>query len=239
MRLYGRRSVLERIKTNPQSIRKIYLQQNSSSPQTLNLLRKNCAHIESISAEHFTKLSRQIPSQGIIAEVNEFRYCDFDEITSLEDKNKPTLVCLDRINDPQNLGSILRTCSGFGNFCVVLPKHESVDITEAVLRVACGGENYTPVCRVTNLSNAVLKAKEEGYWIGATVVEGGQNLGEAKFNFPLGLLFGSEGQGVRPGLLKHIDYELSLPMSVAEFSFNVAVAVGIFCYEVNRQKMGT
>ncbi|MDD5731248.1 MAG: TrmH family RNA methyltransferase, partial [Candidatus Omnitrophica bacterium] len=95
---------------------------------------------------------------------------------------------------------------------------------------------YVPVCLVTNVSLAVQKAKEAGYWIGATVVEGGEYPRNVSLNFPLCLLFGSEGEGIRPGLVKHTDYKLTLPMQGAGLSFNVAMAVGIFCYEIACQR---
>jgi 23S rRNA (guanosine2251-2'-O)-methyltransferase len=92
------------------------------------------------------------------------------------------------------------------------------------------------VCLVTNLSTAIQKAKKTGYWVAAAVVAGGENPRQANLNFPLAILFGSEGEGIRPGLIKHADYKLTLPMQGAGLSFNVAMAVAIFCYEVSSQK---
>ncbi|MBU3958558.1 MAG: 23S rRNA (guanosine(2251)-2'-O)-methyltransferase RlmB [Candidatus Omnitrophica bacterium] len=235
MRLYGKRSVLERLKADPKSIKKVYLKEGVCRPEIAHLAKKKNIQVESLSAKRFFQLAQNVHAQGVMAEVDKFRYHDFEELISQDKQRQPTLICLDRINDPQNLGVILRNCACFGGFAVVLPKHETTGVTEAVLKVACGGENYTPVCLVTNLSSAIHKAKEQGYWVGATVVEGGQSPRQLKFNFPLCLLFGSEGEGIRPGLLKHIDYKLTLPMQGAGLSFNVAMAVTIFCYELTTQ----
>ncbi|MFA5362089.1 MAG: 23S rRNA (guanosine(2251)-2'-O)-methyltransferase RlmB [Candidatus Omnitrophota bacterium] len=235
MRLYGKRSVMERLHKNPRSMKKIYIQDGMNKPDIAHIGRQKHVPVEIVKQQRFAQLVQGgVHTQGIMADIENFRYDDFDEILELEDK--PVLIFLDRINDPQNLGSILRSCACFGGFCVVLPKFESVDVTEAVLKVACGGENYVPVCRVVNLSLAVQKARKDGYWIGAAVVEGGQNPRQLSLNFPFGLVVGSEGQGVRPGLVKDLDYRFTLPMQGAELSFNVAVAVSMFCYEVVCQK---
>lgn len=234
MRLYGKRSVIERLCSGPKSVRKVYIQEGLSRPDVVNLARKHHVSVDVLQLRRFSQLAGNVHTQGVMAEVDVFHYHDFDEVIGQE--VKPTLICLDRINDPQNLGVILRNCACFGGFCVVLPTHESVAVTEAVLKVACGAENYVPICHVSSLSMAIQKSKEEGYWIGAAVVEGGEHPRQARLNFPLCLVFGSEGEGVRPGLIKHIDYKLTLPMHGAGLSFNVAIAVGIFCYEISCQR---
>jgi 23S rRNA (guanosine2251-2'-O)-methyltransferase len=234
MFLYGQRSVIERLKNNPKSVHKVYLLEDVKRPEIFSIARRRNVPIEKINLHKFSQLTRNVHAQGVIAEVGEFSYQDFDEIISSEDK--PLLIFLDRVTDPQNLGAIMRICACFGGCAIILPKYESVEVTDTVLKVSCGAENHVPVTIVTNLSNAAQKAKDEGYWIGATVVQGGESPRKIKFNFPLGLIFGSEGEGVRPGLLKHVDYRLTLPMGGAELSFNVATAVGIFCYEAFNQK---
>ena len=234
MRLFGKRSVIERIKTNPKSIEKIYLQEGLARADIIELAKSENIRLENLPAGRFFQLAQGVQTQGVMAEVDKFFYRDFDELISQEDK--PTLICLDRITDPQNLGVILRNSACLGGFSIILPKHESVEVNETVLKVACGAENYVPVCLVTNLSTAIQKAKKTGYWVAAAVVAGGENPRQANLNFPLAILFGSEGEGIRPGLIKHVDYKLTLPMQGAGLSFNVAMAVAIFCYEVSSQK---
>ncbi|MBN1913159.1 MAG: 23S rRNA (guanosine(2251)-2'-O)-methyltransferase RlmB [Candidatus Omnitrophica bacterium] len=234
MRLYGKRSVLERLKVNPKSIKIIYLQEKLPRPEVAEIARKNKVKTETLSANRFFQLSQNNQAQGVLAEIGKFQYTDFDEL--IRRSQKATLIFLDRITDPQNLGVILRNTACFGGFAVVLPKYESVEVNETVMKVSCGSENYVPVSMVTNLSTALLSAKKEGYWAGAAVVDKGENPRKISLNFPLALLFGSEGEGIRPGLLKHADYRLTLPMHGAKLSFNVAMSVGIFCYEVFCQR---
>ncbi|HTY45612.1 MAG TPA: 23S rRNA (guanosine(2251)-2'-O)-methyltransferase RlmB [Patescibacteria group bacterium] len=234
MRLYGKRSVSERLKADPASIKRLYIEEGLQRPEIVSLGRKAGIAVECLRSGRFAQLAQGNQTQGVIAEVTKFVYRDFDELISQDPAS--VLIFLDRINDPHNLGVILRSCACFGNFSVVLPGHESAQVNETVLKVACGAENYVPVSLITNLSVAIQKAQKQGYWIASTVVEGGDNPRQARLNFPLGLVFGSEGQGVRPGLLKHIDYRLTLPMTGAGLSFNVAIAVSIFCYEISSQR---
>jgi 23S rRNA (guanosine2251-2'-O)-methyltransferase len=235
MFLYGQRSITERLKTDPASIQRIYVLEDVRRPEIVKLARSKHVFVEFISKGKLLYLARDVHAQGVIAEVGDFVYQDFDEVLGRE--HKRILIFLDRITDPVNLGAILRVAACFGGCAVVLPKFESVEVNDTVVKVSCGAENHVPVSIVTNLSTAIDQAKDQGYWIGATVVENGENPRKVKFNFPLGLIFGSEGEGVRPGLLKHVDYRLTLPMKGAQLSFNVATAVGIVCYEALNQKI--
>jgi len=238
MRLYGKNCITERIRVNPKTIKRIFIEigavetQNFASLQ--NTIKSNEILVERISKSEFQKKSAGIPSQGIIAEVDEFKYIYIEDV--LHGTNLPVLLFLDSLNDPQNLGSILRTAACFGGFVVVLPKHDSVDVTEAVLRVAQGGENYIPVAKVTNLAIAIEKAKKAGYWIAGAITKDGDDITKAVLNFPLGIIIGSEGKGIRPGLVSHLDFKFSLPMAGADLSFNAAVAAALFCYEAVRQR---
>ena len=237
MKIYGRNSLVERLRVNPQSIKSIYIEKGVALPQDIECICK-AQHIprRRITEKEFGRISRNIRTQGIITEIEEFRYADLEDIINQPKEKLPALLFLDNLNDPQNLGSILRSAAGFGGFAVVLPKHNSVEVTEAVLRVAAGGENYVPVSQVTNLSQAIEIAKKRGYWIAGAAVEGGENLTSRSLNFPLGLVIGSEAKGIRQGLIRHLDFKFTIPMGLAKLSFNSATATAIFCYEAVRQR---
>ena len=236
MRIFGINPVLARLEAAPRSVRKVFLQRQQSDSKIYNLCREAGIPIEALPENQFRRLTAGIHSQGVIAETDGFAYVPLEELFSAETALRPTLIVLDGINDPQNLGSMLRTLACLGGFAVIIPRHESVDVTEAALRVACGGENYVPVAKVANVSQTLLAAKREGYWAAATVVSGGKSLFKQTLPQPLAVVFGSEGAGVRPGVLKNIDLMLTLPMSGAELSFNVAVACALVSYEVARQR---
>lgn len=238
MRIYGRNSIAERLKINSQSIQCLLLDKGKA-PRELEFQAKNKRiPVRYLTEREFEKACRGIRSQGIVAEVEDFKYDEFEDIISAPKEKPPTLLFLDNFNDPQNLGAVLRSAACFGGFAIVLPKHDSVEVTEAVLRVASGGENYVRIARVNNLSNALEAAKKHGYWIAGAVTEGGQNLTKASLSFPLSLVIGSEAKGIRPGLIKHLDFRLIIPMQGAGLSFNVAAATAIFCYEIARQRKG-
>ncbi|MFC1698840.1 23S rRNA (guanosine(2251)-2'-O)-methyltransferase RlmB [Candidatus Omnitrophota bacterium] len=237
MFLYGRNSILERLKSNPKSIQKILLQENTALPQIESLIKKNHLPAERLAAKQLARVKHSKDLQGVVAEVEQFEYTPFDDLLAGCGKDPLTLLFLDRINDPQNLGVIIRTAACFGKFAVIIPRFSACAVTEAVLHVASGGENYIPVSLVTNLTNAIISAKKQGYWIvGSVLGEQAQALNQATLPFPLGLVLGSEGPGIRPGLKKQLDAKINIPMPGAELSFNVAMATVIFCYEIAKQR---
>ncbi|MCG2712596.1 MAG: 23S rRNA (guanosine(2251)-2'-O)-methyltransferase RlmB [Candidatus Omnitrophica bacterium] len=236
IRLYGKNQILERLKVYPETIKKIICNQSVNNKVIKELaLRNNIAHI-ALPDKEFMSISKNVNDQGVIAETQEFLYHDLQQILQLPDENKITLIALSNITDPQNLGSILRTSACFGRFALIIPKHRSVSINETVLKVACGGENYIPVIQVTNLIPVLKQVKDAGYWVAGTVVDEGENIADFKFQFPLCLVIGSEDKGIRPGVIAHLDFKVTLPMPGARLSLNAAVATAIFCYEVTRQR---
>ena len=235
MRLYGKRSVLERLKAAPKTIRTLTLRQGVELSGIVRTAKAASIHFSSLPPPKFDKLVGDVHSQGVFAEVGEFHYLGLEQL--LEKKGpRPILLFLDRVTDPQNLGAILRTMACLGGIAVVLPKHESVEVNETVLRVASGGENYVPVARVTNLVQASEHAKKAGYWIVGAVPSGGTPLPHVKWPFPLAVVLGSEGGGIRPGLQKHLELTVSLPMPGVALSFNVATTAALIAYEMTRTR---
>jgi 23S rRNA (guanosine2251-2'-O)-methyltransferase len=222
MRLYGKRPVLERLRAAPRTIQRLVIQQETDASEVVRAAKEAGRPFDSISRPEFARLAGEVHAQGVLAEVLPFEYAPFK--TLLRRQPPLTLFFLDRLTDPQNLGAILRMAACLGGLAVILPKHDSVEVTEATLRVACGGENYVPVAQVTNLARAAEQAKEAGYWIAGAAVTGGVSLPTADWPTPLAVVLGSEGEGIRPGLQKHLELTLTLPMPGAPLSFNVAAA---------------
>ncbi len=232
--LYGKNSVSERLRADPRSIRRVFLQKNFSEEGIGRQLSAARIPTEVLSERELSKVKRADRLQGIVAEVEPFRYTPFKEIVSSPDQ--PTLVVLDNLSDPNNLGSILRLSACFDRIALVIPEHRACRVNDTVMHVASGGENYVPVSMVTNTSQSLREAKEAGYWVAGTVVEGGESLPKASLPFPFCLVLGSEGSGIRPGVEKQLDLKLTLPMHGAELSLNVAMACAIFLYEITRQR---
>ncbi len=235
MYLYGKNSSLERIRNNPKSIRKIFLDNNFDDFNILKEIKNKKLPVQYISDKKIQKIKPNSNLQGILIEIELFKYVDSEELI-FNEKSKPTLIFLDRIYDPQNLGAILRTTACLGGFAVVIPKHKACPVTDTVLRIANGGENFTPVSLVSNISQSLIQAKKCSYWIAGALIDKADPISKVKLPDPLGVVLGSEGTGIREGLKKHIDINFTIPMGGAPLSLNVATATAVICYEVIRQK---
>src|SRR4030067_2679946 len=176
MFLYGKNSVLERLKANPQSIKRIFVQENFDAPEIMKIIKSSNIPFKYVTEKALLKIKRADRLQGIVAEVNKFTYTPFKELLYRPAEKPLTFIFLDSINDPHNLGSVMRIAACFGGFAVVIPRHSSCEVNETVLHVASGGENFIPVSMVTNLSTALREAKDAGYWVVGTVVEAGGDI---------------------------------------------------------------
>ncbi len=235
MLIYGKNSIKERLKINPRSILRLYIQDNFQDDSIMELARENNIYTQRKNEREMSRTKRADRLQGIIAEIEPFKYSSIESVLSAPEKQRPNIIFLDGLNDPQNIGSILRIAACFGNIALCLPEFGSCDINETVLHVASGAENFTPIIRVSNLACGLKRAKDAGYFIAGTAVSGGTNLARSILKFPLGLILGSEGKGMNSQLQKYIDLNLTIPMAGAPLSFNVAMASAIFCYEIARQ----
>ncbi|MEF9438457.1 MAG: RNA methyltransferase [Candidatus Mariimomonas ferrooxydans] len=236
MFLYGRNSVLERLKANPQSIRRIFVQKNFNAPHMMKIIRSANITFQYVTEKELIRIKCADRLQGIVAEINKFTYKPFEELLNRSAGKNLSLIFLDSLNDPHILGSVIRIAACFGGFGVVIPKHSSCEVNETVIHVASGGENFVPVSMVTNLVNALREAKDKGYWAAGAVVEGGQDINKVSLPFPLCLVLGAEGKGIRYGIQKHLDLKITLPMRGAQLSFNVAMASAIFAHEIAKQR---
>jgi len=236
MYLYGKNSIFERLKANPKSIRKVFLQENFSDSEIQGLIKSNRVPLQIVNERQLHKIKQVESHQGIVAQVNRFEYANFSDLLDLPKSKQLSLIFLDRIFDPQNLGSIIRTAACFGNFAIIIPRHRACEVTDTVLHVACGGENFVPVSIVSNLSLGLHEAKDQGYWIVGSMVEGGQDIRKFELPFPLCFVLGSEGAGIRHGVQKYLDFKVHIPMAGASLSLNVGRAWAIFGYEIARQR---
>ncbi len=237
MRLFGRNSVIEKLRSAPQTIKQIYLSQDFKDASVIHKkAKKQRIPLYVVPASKIQKMGRTKNTQGVVAVIYEFEYVPYEDLVADALKKKKSFVFLDELNDPQNLGAIIRSLACIGKFSLVLPTHNSVEVTETVLRVASGGDNYVSIAKVSNISKAIRQAKDKGFWIVGSVVKGGESLMEKQLQFPLGLVIGSEQKGIRPKVKKDIDVLLTIPMQVETLSFNAAHATTVLCYEITRQK---
>ncbi len=236
--LYGRNSVLERLKASPRSIRSIWLQDNFNFSPIENLVRSNNIEVERLSFDH---LARKKPSakdlQGVVARVDLYRYTPYEKLLEKIKADGLTPIFLDGLGDPHNLGVIIRTAACLGKFAVVIPGAGACEVNETVMHVASGGENYVMVSKVPDLSAAILKAKESGCTIlGGLVNRDTEDINKVSFSFPTGIVLGGEGRGISNAVRKVIDLNARIPMEGSELTFNVNIVCAIFCHEIAKRK---
>jgi 23S rRNA (guanosine2251-2'-O)-methyltransferase len=170
--------------------------------------------------------------QGVVARVEPYRYADAYELAAVEE---PLLVCLDQVTDPRNLGAVCRSAEGAGATGVVLPAHRSARVTPAVARSSAGAVEHLPVAVVPNLARWLNDVKSGRLWVWAADV-GGTPMGEADLRGGVALVFGAEGQGLRPLVRKACDGAVSIPLLGRTESLNVSVAAAVLLYEARRQR---
>jgi 23S rRNA (guanosine2251-2'-O)-methyltransferase len=176
--------------------------------------------------------------QGVVARVAAAEYVDLDHLLRIPSgREQPAfLLALDQVQDPRNLGAILRTADAFGVHGVIVPKHHQVGLTGAAARTAMGAVDTVPVARETNLVSTLEILKKSGIWVFGTAPEGGARAWDADLTGPLCLVLGGEGEGLRPLVARTCDTLLTVPAGGHVGSLNVSAAAAILCYEVTRQR---
>ena len=235
----GRNPIIEALKNN-RSIEKIMVNKASkegSIKKILAMAKENKVIIQEVDRHKLDEMSESHAHQGVIAITSDYRYYDLDEILEIpkERGEDPFFIILDGITDPHNLGSIIRTADAVGAHAVIIPKRRSVQITPIVAKASAGAVEYLPVCKVTNIVNTIKTLKENGLWIAAVDMDG-QTFYQQNLGGPLGLVVGSEGEGISRLVKQNCDFTVSMPMSGNVTSLNASVAGGILLYEVFRQR---
>lgn len=235
----GRNPIIEALKNN-RPIEKIMVNKASkegSIKKILAMAKENKVIIQEVDRHKLDEMSESHAHQGVIAITSDYRYYDLDEILEIpkERGEDPFFIILDGITDPHNLGSIIRTADAVGAHAVIIPKRRSVQITPIVAKASAGAVEYLPVCKVTNIVNTIKTLKENGLWIAAVDMDG-QTFYQQNLGGPLGLVVGSEGEGISRLVKQNCDFTVSMPMSGNVTSLNASVAGGILLYEVYRQR---
>lgn len=235
----GRNPIIEALKNN-RPIEKIMVNKASkegSIKKILAMAKENKVIIQEVDRHKLDDMSESHAHQGVIAITSDYRYYDLDEILEIPRQNgeDPFFIILDGITDPHNLGSIIRTADAVGAHAVIIPKRRSVQITPIVAKASAGAVEYLPVCKVTNIVNTIKALKENGLWIAAVDMDG-QTFYQQNLGGPLGLVVGSEGEGISRLVKQNCDFTVSMPMSGNVTSLNASVAGGILLYEVYRQR---
>ena len=231
--IYGKNPVIEAI--NAKKALKVFLVHNFNDQKVINLIRDNKLPVVNISPNEMEKMCDGGVHQGLAAELKPYQTVSLEEIIiRANKKTKKIIVMLDNINDPHNLGAILRSADVFEAAGIVLPKHNSVSLNATDAKTSAGAINYVPVAVVNNLNQAIKTLKEEGYWVVSTDGSATIDYSSIKYDFPVVVVIGSEGKGVSPLVLKNSDYVVKIPQFGHVNSLNASVAAGILLAEVHK-----
>ena len=202
--------------------------------------RKKDTIINYVSKERLDQLSETRAHQGVIAQVAAYEYSTVEDILAkAEEKGEPPfLILLDNVEDPHNLGAIIRTANLAGAHGVIIPKRRAVGLTSTVAKTSAGAINYTPVAKVTNLVRTMEELKEKGIWFVCADM-GGESMYRMNLTGPIGLVIGTEGEGVSRLVKEACDFTASIPMKGDIDSLNASVAAGVLAYEIVRQRLAS
>ena len=233
--IYGKNPVIEAI--NAKKAIRVFLVSNFSDQKILSLIKNNNLPVSMISPNEMDKMCGGV-HQGVAAELKPYQTVSLEEIIyKAKKKDKKIIVMLDGIEDPHNLGAILRSADVFEASGIILPKHNSVSLNATVAKTSAGAINYVPVAVVNNLNQAIKTLKEEGYWIVSTDGSAQISYSSLKYDFPVVVVIGSEGKGVSSLVLKNSDYIVKIPQFGHVNSLNASVAAGILLAEVHKSNI--
>lgn len=237
----GRNAVLEAFRSG-RPIDKLFVLDGCQDGPVRSIVREAKKHdtlLQVVAKERLGQLSETGHHQGVIAFAAAYEYGDIEDMFALaEEKGEaPFLILLDNIEDPHNLGAIIRTANLAGAHGVIIPKRRAVGLTATVAKTSAGALNYTPVAKVTNLVKTMEELKERGLWFVCADM-GGTNMYDLDLKGPIGLVIGNEGEGVSRLVKESCDFVASIPMKGDIDSLNASVAAGVLSYEIVRQRLG-
>ncbi len=243
--IFGRHPVGELLRQSPQEIEKLYVASSESSTrlsEVMDQAKRADLNIVVVAKKVIMELVGDVNHQGLVAKVKPFTYVEIDAVLgrAAQRQEKPLVVVLDQIQDPQNLGAIIRSAHALGAHGLIIPKDRACEVTPAAVRASAGATAHLPVAMVTNLRQALDALRKEGLWIIGTHLDGETPLYKVDFREPTALVIGSEGRGLRRLTAESCDTLTSIPMvaaqGIAVGSLNASVAAGLCLYEALRQR---
>ena len=236
----GRNSVLELLESG-KDINKIFItkgEKHGSINKIISKAKENGIIIVEKDKNQMRQMAQNENYQGVIAIVPPYEYCEIEDI--LEEaklkKEEPFILILDGIEDPHNLGSIIRTAETAGIHGIIIPKRKAASVNSTVNKVSAGAVQHMKIARVTNISDSIKKLKEAGLWICGTDINTNTYYNQQDLTGPLGIVIGNEGSGISEKVKKNCDFLIKIPMKGKVNSLNASVSAGIVIYETLRQR---
>lgn len=236
----GRNAVIEAFRSG-KPVDKLFVLDGCQDGPIRTIVREAKRHdviLKFVTKERLDQLSETKKHQGVIAYAAAYEYSSIEDIFALAEKKgeDPFVILLDNIEDPHNLGAIIRTANLAGAHGVIIPKHRAVGLTATVAKTSAGALNYTPVAKVTNLAKTMEELKDRGLWFVCADM-GGESMYRLNLTGPIGLIIGNEGEGVGRLVKEKCDFVASIPMKGDIDSLNASVAAGVLAYEIVRQRL--
>lgn len=236
----GRNAVLEAFRAG-KTIDKLFVLDGCQDGPVKSILReakKTDTIINFVDKERLDRLANSGHHQGVVAQAAAYEYAEVEDILNAakEKGEAPFIFILDEIEDPHNLGAIIRTANLCGAHGVIIPKRRAVGLTATVAKTSAGAVNYTPVAKVTNVAKTIEELKKEGMWFVCADMDG-QTMYDLNLTGPIGLVIGNEGAGVSRLVKEKCDFTASIPMKGDIDSLNASVAAGVLAYEIVRQRL--
>ncbi len=236
----GRNAVLEAFRSG-KTIDRLFVLKGCQDGPVRTIIREAQKHdtiLSYVERERLDQLSETKKHQGVIAYAAAYEYAQVEDMlkAAKEKEEAPFLILLDNIEDPHNLGAIIRTANVVGAHGVIIPKRRAVGLTATVAKASAGALNYTPVAKVTNLTQTIKELKEQGIWFVCADMDGAP-MYELDLKGSIGLVIGSEGEGVGKLVKENCDFNAAIPMAGNIDSLNASVAAGVLAYEIVRQRM--
>ncbi len=237
--IVGKNAVLEALKSGhaADSLYVSSIQGSNTASSILKECKKRGIPVKKTDARKLDEMSGGAAHQGVVLTIPAAEYSTLDDIFELSKQRgeNPLIVICDGIEDPHNLGAIIRSAESAGAHGVIIPKRRSVGLNHTVAKAACGALEYIPVCRVTNITSVIDELKSKGVWIYAADM-GGKAVYEEDMKGPAAIVIGAEGDGISRLVKEHCDVTVSIPMSGKIGSLNASVAAGIILFEIKRQR---
>jgi len=240
--IYGKNPIIELLSNPSSEIEELYLSRNDKSNDASEILKTAKSRgikTSSLTKESLSELCDTHSHQGIAARIKDYEYHNLADIVSRtkEKGDKLLLIILDHLEDPQNLGAIIRTADVLGAHGVVIPKDRAASVTPAVVKASSGAVSYMPVSRVVNLANVIRDLKKGGVWIVGADSSSSTSVHQEDFkNLDIALVIGNEGKGLGNNIKSECDFLVSIPQSGKVSSLNASVAAGVMIYEIIRQR---
>jgi 23S rRNA (guanosine2251-2'-O)-methyltransferase len=219
------------------TVDKVLIIKGSTDQALINMVKKSGVPYQFVDKQALDRVSKTKNHQGFVAYVTDYKYYNLQDIIerAYQKGSQPLLLILDGVEDPHNLGNIIRTAECMGVDGILIPKNRAVAVTETVIRVSAGATSHIPICKVTNINQEIESLKEKGFWIYACEI-GGISVFQTNMSGPCCIVMGGENTGVKHLTRQLVDVRVSIPMYGKINSLNVANATAMILYEVNRQR---